>query len=271
MRIVSLTVVLAILTVGLNAAAFQPETECPKLPDDPVKAQILAGELFTKAEQKYLTSKPIEALKGFLCSHHVIQHENTLFNIAQIAKVSKLKDAALEMLKDYVENVKRSTKTDPIRDIIAELKSDDGDVETAQPTPETTAPSRPAADTPVETEPKPSSDDTAGTNGARIASWILMGTGGGCLIAGAVMQGVSGGAQTRAEETNQYSVFQKERDKMHLAQRVAIAGFASGGVLLGVGLALFVVSGTRERESKTRLSTLNVFMSPDGLFIQGRF
>ena len=96
-----------------------------------------------------------------------------------------------------------------------------------------------------------------------------MGTGGAALIVGGVMQGLSGSAQNRAEQTNRFSVFESESDKMALFQNVAIAGFAAGGLLLGTGLTLFMISKRTEREEESAVVT--VTPSPTGLIIGGRF
>ena len=74
---------------------------------------MTAGRLFADAESNYQQSRPIEALKGFLCSHDIIQHENTLFNIAQIAKITEFQGTALAILNGYVTHTAGANKTGP--------------------------------------------------------------------------------------------------------------------------------------------------------------
>jgi hypothetical protein len=270
MRLVLFTM-FSSLFFASSAIAFDPTTSCPKLPDDPIKAQIMAGELFAKAENEYQQSHPITALEGFLCSHHIIQHENTLFNIAQIAKVSNLKQQALDILKDYVQNAKGRNKVEPINDIIAELSSDRDRTE-----------SNGVPDTPTENEertlvanetddaPAPEANRSTGkSKGLKLAAFSLMGAGGAALICGAVFQGLAAGAQNRAEETDSYSVFQNEEDKMAGFQIGAIVGLVAGGILLGSGAAIFVVTKRREHNETAVSPTLSLSLTQ--LAIGGRF
>lgn len=267
---------LLLLMYSSYAHAFQPKKTCPRLPKDPVKAQILAGQLFSVAEQKYANSHPIEALEGFLCSHHIIQHENTLFNIAQIAKISQVKERALQVLKDYVSSVKRVTKTVPIQDIIDELESDEENKETdavsaaapkaeEEPTPELVSLTAVFG----EDENEESVSEERSIDVKKIISFVLIGTGGAALIAGGVMQGLAGRSQTLAQETDQYSIYRSESDRMSLFQKFAIAGFANGGVLLGAGLVLLIISNRYERDDNT--SSFSLGAGPRGIVFSGRF
>ena len=101
--------------------AWDPTTECPTLPDDALKAQIEAGRLFDEAEKYYRDGRASDALKSFLCSFQIVQHENTVFNIAQIAKLSQHRDVYLGLLRDFVAKTNGREKVDPIQEILAEL------------------------------------------------------------------------------------------------------------------------------------------------------
>ena len=274
MRCILALNVLLLLIGSTDAHAFQPKKACPKLPKDPVKAQILAGELFADAEQKYAESHPLEALEGFLCSHHVIQHENTLFNIAQIAKVSQLKDRALELLKDYVRHVKRTTKTAPIQDIIDELESEEASVAPVPASEEATREAPKPELVPLTAvfgeSDAPEPEERSSTNVRKVISLVLFGTGGAALIAGGVMQGLAGRSQSLAEDTDRYTTYRSESDKMSLFQKFAIAGFANGGVLIGAGLALLILSNRNEREGENGAS-FSIGTTPNSVLFSGRF
>ncbi len=263
---------IALFLVCGEGAAWNPESDCPRLPEDSVKAQRLAGELFNAAEQQYQESRPIEALKGFLCSLQIIQHENTLFNIAQIAKLSKHRSAALALLKDFVAHARGSTRVDPIQDIIAELEEEtpEGPPEQEAVPPAASAEPEPPPST-IQTDRRPgenplvSEEAPARKNGMRVAGWVLLGTGAAAAIAGGVFQGMAGSAQKRAESASTYSDFQDAERKMDGFQSGAYAGFIAGGVLLGSGLTLVLISDRGEK------ATLALAPGPKAVVLKGSF
>ena len=259
-----------------KALAFDPTTTCPKLPHDPVQAQIQAGELFTEAEKSYSESQPIDALKGFLCSYHIIQHENTLFNIAQIAKVSDLKDQALQILKDYVGHTHVRNKVEPINDIISELEGEqageqeeEGDTEEIALAKEESAIEDSEAEIDSTAENDMVSDKSRRNKQLKVAAVTLTTAGGAGIVAGGILQILAAGARGRAEETDEYSAFEDEKESMENLQIGAIAGFIAGGVLLGTGLTLFILA--RPRESEVSSVSLSLAAAPEGLLITGRF
>jgi hypothetical protein len=270
---------LVISFISLPCTAWNPGADCPKLPDDSTKAQILAGRLFEEAEKDYQESRPIEALKGFLCSLQIIQHENTLFNIAQIAKLSEHRTAILALLREFVSSTNGSTKVDPVRELIAELEKKEGE---AEPTggdedPDDAPPTEvppPIVSAVPESTASPSEDEDLPpppeNNGLKIAGWTVLGIGAAGLIAGGVMQGLAGSAQGRAETADTYPDFQDAESRMEGLQIGAIAGFAAGGTLIGTGLLLVLLSN-RDRDSEQEPSAILLSPGIGGLSLGGRF
>lgn len=250
------------------ALAWNPNEECPTPPEDSHRAQITAGELFNKADQAYAAGRPLDALESFLCAHHVVQHENTLFNIAQISKINEIRAEALEILKAYVQHTTGANRVDPIQDIIHELEEQlmaEGALSPAEGPlePDTAGPEASAA------ENVPEQSGRSKRKPLKIAGISLLGVGGAGLVVGAILQGLAGGAQSSAEESTTYPDFKSERDRMKGLQAGALAGFIAGGVLAGTGLALVLI-GNKGSE-KPIAAKVHVAPTPNGLRIEGRF
>jgi hypothetical protein len=260
-----------------EASGWSAKQECAALPKDPVKAQMLAGQLFADAEAKYRESAPIEALKGFLCSFQIIQHENTLFNIGQIAKLSSNREEALVLLRDFVANTSGSTKVDPIRELIAELEGQISNDTTGKDTvPNSKDKSQPIS--PVASEEdgnklqsapatKPSSSSDSKSKALKIAGWAVFGVGAAAAVGGGVLQGLAGSAQQQASSAEYYSDFSQAEDRMNIFQTSAIASFAVGGTFLASGLILVLMSKKKSKKEQAVLLLPGTY----GLSITGRF
>ncbi|MBN2718640.1 MAG: hypothetical protein JXX14_22535 [Deltaproteobacteria bacterium] len=282
----------------LQALGWNPTTACPKTPDDQVKAQMTAGNLFAEAEADYSASKPLKALKGFLCSHRIMPHENTIFNIVQIAKLAEQREASIRLLKDFVAHVEGEHITQPIKEIISDLENGDSALASDAAETENDLQNDQGADagetenqeTPTKPEgPVPSdaqhTDDgaTDGDNFAsqmkmekaaarkrklKIAGITLMAVGGSALIAGGTFQFLAGRSQQKASDTDSFSIFENQQDKMGKYQTGAIIGYISGGLILGTGGVLTLLSRKTE---VLQTSKLTISPSYRGLFLSGRF
>jgi hypothetical protein len=269
-RMIISTFILSLASVEVEA--WNPGADCPAVPEDPVQAHISAGRLFNEAEQQYHSSRPIEALEGFLCSFRIIQHENTLFNIAQIAKLSKHRTAALALLRDFVSKTRGRVKVEPIEDLIAELEQkavpheapETPEAAEAEPTAEVIeAQPQTASSTPSEAPTQPENRTGLSTSG-----WVLLAAGGAAAVAGGVLQGLAGSAQQQAEESNTYPDFQDAKRRMTGFQTGAYVGFATGGALMGVGLSLLVASKKKGNAEETKVS---IGAIPMGVELGGTF
>lgn len=267
----SLTIFLAILSVAMTGVSRDWKVSCPRLPDDSVQAQLSAGQLFDAAEKHYRAGRPVEALTSFLCSFQIVQHENTVFNIAQIAKLSQNRDVYLDLLKDFVANTNGRVKVDPIREIIAELdssyknESSDSPLK-AGPPDEKVAAALPESD-PAENGP-PSVEAAAEKKrrSMKVAGWAVFGAGAASAAVGGVLQGLSASAQQDAATQDTLTGFTTAESKMKNFQVGAIAGFATGGALIATGLVLVLLSD-KTHESKT----VSVIPTVGGLAVTGRF
>ncbi len=266
----------ALILIPLQTLAWNPKDECPEIPEDPVKAQIVAGNLFSEAEADYQASQPLKALKGFLCSHRIMPHENTLFNIVQISKLADHQSISIEILKDFVRNVEAKHKTAPIEEIIAELEGrtvagettdtdesqkEDGHVQSTQSesTPEG------SSETTGQTEP---TEQTHSREWMKVTGLSLVGVGALTLVAGSVFQLMAGKSQQDAEDTMNYSTFEDKKQRMERFQTLAVVGFVSSGVLVGSGMVLWMLGRKSERLQSSRLLLVP---SIQGVVLTGRF
>lgn len=262
------SVVTSMAAIG---AARDWEASCPPLPNDSVQAQLSAGKLFDEAEKHYRSGRPVEALQRFLCSFRIVQHENTVFNIAQIAKLSQNREVYLGLLKDFVANTNGSVKVDPIREIIADLDpsytfdTTDADNENSGPSEERIA--APLESIPAEPQSPPAefSIDKK-QRGMKLAGWAVFGVGAASAVVGGVFQGLASAAQKDATTQDTLTDFTTAESKMNHMQVGAIAGFAAGGALIATGLVLVLVS-QKGGESKQ----VSVIPSLGGLSVAGRF
>ncbi len=266
-----LCICLSTLICLISHSIWAKGDRCPEPPVDPQAAKKVAGQLFKRAEQDFRNQRPFEALRGFLCSLSIIEHENTMFNVAQIVQNTENKRASLELLQRYAADHPRSLMIGRIDELIDELRSAlqlDDSPYTSSTHRERPEPIEQAAPPPNPLTAEPAVRAERKTNGMKVAGWILMGTGVGALAAGSIMQGAAGGAQEDAESATTYELFAREERRMRGLQAGALIGFIAGGVLAGSGLVLFLVS-TDEGESSD--VSMKVIPGPNGFLIKGRF
>jgi len=266
----------ALILIPLQTLAWNPKVECPEIPEDPVKAQIVAGNLFSEAEADYQASQPLKALKGFLCSHRIMPHENTLFNIVQISKLADHQSTSIEILKDFVRHVEAKHKTAPIEEIIAELegRSVKGETTDTDESPKEdgnmqSEPTRAdSSETTGQTEPAMPAEQTHSREWMKVTGLSLVSVGALTLVAGSVFQLMAGKSQQAAEDTMYYNTFKDKKQRMERFQTLAVVGFVSGGVLVGSGMVLWILGRKSERLQSSRLLLVP---SIQGVVLTGRF
>jgi hypothetical protein len=268
----------ALILIPLQSLGWNPKEDCPEIPEDPVQAQIVAGNLFSEAEADYQASQPLKALKGFLCSHRIMPHENTLFNIVQISKLADHQATSVEILKDFISNVEAKHKTAPIEEIIAELEGREVEGE-ATGTEETKTTETEAQPPQPESTDGDSSDVAGGASEdaeqnphskewMKVTGLSLVGVGAVALVAGSVFQLMAGKSQQKAEDTLSFNTFEDEEKRMQRFQTLAVVGFVSGGVLVGSGMVLWMLGRKSERLQSARMMLVPSFQ---GVVLTGRF
>ena len=269
---IALTAIALSIFFSSTVLAWDPSSDCPPLPKKSIDAQMSAGELFNKAEKSYREGDSETSLKQFLCSFQIVQHENTVFNIAQIAKLSQERDVYLALLKDFVAKARGSVMVDPIREIIQELEGDDVAANsTGSKTVPTESEVNAAAESPMTTSETggaaTSKKATSRKRGFKAAGWALAGVGVVGLGTGAALQVSAAGAAEDAKGADTLSSFNSAESKMHVLQVGAIAGFAAGGAAAVAG-AVCLFMANRDDERAAAVTVLPGF---GGFTFVGRF
>ena len=294
MRITTLLLALASVLAAAPAASQDQPTACPEKPADQEIARNLAGSFFSSAERSFKEKRFDDALAKFVCSLRMMDHENTLFNVAHVALFAENKQAALALFRAYVADHPKGRTSREMRKMITQLESEAGSQEPASEAPREEAPPAPepaeeeqaptgaAAPAP---EPKAAGAPEAAEGGKpggpmarylKIGGWTGVGAGAAALVIGAVLQGVSAAARQDALDARDYGKFVDERDRSSSLQAGAIAGFVIGGVLGGAGAFLLLWDFKPRAEGKSAPGTekgleLSVVPGASGLLVKGRF
>ncbi len=243
---------LVILLFSPLAIAQEIADKCPQKPEDQESATALAKVWFDKGDRLAAEKKYKEATKAFLCANTIIEHPSAVYNAAQAAMLGGEHATALALFKEW-----QMTATDDDRSArhaekhIAKLEALIGEEEEEEEEEEAPIPQEPdVVDIPVEEtfvvaplDEKPAENKNK-NNRAKLATagWISLAAGGAGLIAGSVLQGLSGKAAQDADRTEKWSEFETLQKRTDDFQKGAIVGFAIGGVLTGAGVTMIVLA-----------------------------
>lgn len=270
------TLVLGVALLAPAAAAAQDlPANCPTKPPGDDDARALAGNWFIKAEGLYKQEKYDSALGAFLCSLSMAEHPNTYFNAAQTAVTTGNKRLALDLARKCLVLRPAEPLATKAQELVDQLENEVPD----EPPPPVAAVEEPVEEDPLKemleepveepiAEPEPEAEQPEG-EGANLAvpGYVMLGLGGATLVAGAVLQGLTGAAQTDSEETDDYQVFKDKKDSGEKMQKGAIACFVIGGVVAVTGLVLVIAGGGDEELS----AEVALVPGPGGFAIEGSF
>jgi hypothetical protein len=182
------------------------------------------------------------------------EHPNTYFNAAQTAVTTGNKRLALDLARKCLELNPAEPLAAKARELVDQLEKEVPDLPpqpaVVEEDPGEEDPLKEMLEEPVE-EPEPQVEqprEEADEEGANLAvpGYVLLGLGGATLVVGAVLQGLTGKAQTESEETDDYEVFKDKKDSGEKMQKGAIACFVAGGVVAATGLILVIADGVDE-------------------------
>jgi hypothetical protein len=253
------------------AMGEEKKDACPERPADKAIARDLAGDYFVSAERSFKKELFDDALAKFLCSLRLVEHENTVFNIAHVTNFVTDKEAALHLFYAYVEDYPDGEITEEINEIIIELEEmlgKDGSVRQYPPSD--------SASGMEDASGEKAASDVAkeGIKMSRvvdIATWTGFGVGGASLIVAVILQGVSASAKKQAENATTYNDFVDAKEKHDSLQTGAIVMFVSAGIFGAAGAALMLWDkGLLEGKKKNEV-TLSLVPLPSGVVLEGRF
>ncbi len=272
----------AIFIIAVVAVAASPltaragDSECPEIPDDEAKSKKLAGKYFGEGEELFQDKSHDEALQSFVCSLRIVEHENTVFNIAQVSMFVEDLEIAFQLLMDYVEEYPERETTQEVREIITEVAKILGkETGFEEPGPEEDS----LEDDPLlalETEEESSSrqeekeaEEAKKKRIFKIAGWSAVATGGASFLTAIILQGASASAKKDAQNATTYDSFLDDKDKRESLQAGATAMFITAVVLGGAGAGLLYLA--RDEDEKASAVELSLLPGPGGLTIKGMF
>jgi hypothetical protein len=282
--------VVAVLVVAVPLLVDAgPKVKCPAKPQNQVRARRMAKKFFNKGGKFATKGKYTKALDSFLCSLRMKPHENTVYNVAQVAKFVKNQKVVKKHLEAFLAKHPGHDSTQEIEELIASVEGG-----TAYPGPGPVAeegPSEPTEPTvggaqteegqevedlfgadaeqvPAE-EAEPVDEVDEGPPPMRIAGYVALGTGGAMLITAVALQGATGVAKNEALDSTNYGQFTTRKDKMEGLQTGATVCWILTGVLAGAGVALLVIDSQSEEGD----GGVEVELEPgvSGLSVTGRF
>lgn len=251
--------VLFILLTSLAAVkptwtkADTPLLSCPEKPTDIEKTRKLAGSLFSEAETAFDANLHLKALKRFLCSMMMIEHENTVINIEKTIHKLSDKSDAVPLLRAYAKQASDGIMTGRIISIADGIEEE----ATRKPTPECDCPECTSSNL----ECPPSLDCSAERAGIgrvhRILSmtgWIDVSVGAAAFVTAIVLQGIAGAKKNQALSATNYDAFLDAKDRNKSFQIAATSMFIASALVAGTGLAHLLILNIEQKKLKNRLN-----------------
>ena len=115
-------IVLLMLSMPLTTSAQKVKLRCPEVAENDVPEEV-AGKLFSEGETAFKKKRYKKALTKFMCSLQIIDHINTVFNIAQVIPLVKNRRQSLEWLHKYVAEHEDSWTTRELKKVIIKLET----------------------------------------------------------------------------------------------------------------------------------------------------
>lgn len=262
----SFLMIFAVSTAVCEASA--QDFKCPPKPAKEKRARNLAGSYFKKGEKLFVAEKYNKAIDRFLCSMTMVEHPNTVFNIAQSAEAAEDKKRAHDAITAYLEAHPDSATAAELQEIIDELAGELGLGE-PEPQPEPALPEEP------EPEAEPSPQDAAGpAKPLRIAGFVTAGAGIAGIAFGGIFFGLAASARDDAENADTIEGYKKNRDDWRTRNRIGTIGMITGSALAVTGGVLILTSyllGDSDAEGSEEDVDIAVLPSRFGLTVTGRF
>ena len=254
----------------------EQDFRCPAVPAKEEVATKKAGRYFNEGETLAEQEKYLQSLERYLCSLRMKPHPNTMFNIAQLAKLIVVRGPAIQQLIKFRNRNEGHPSVPEINDLIARMESGDIDAIGANDVPEEPLPPEPPTPEPLLADEEiaaPAPEPAAAEKGDRrlkIAGIALLAGSGAFLAMGVGMNAAAAGAKTDAEGATSYDGFTYSEERM--------SNFIAGsviGYLLTAGLATAgIICLHRFRhpaEQPDPRTELSVRLRPGFLSLSGTF
>ncbi|MBN2525625.1 MAG: hypothetical protein JXR76_04465 [Deltaproteobacteria bacterium] len=261
---------LTIFLISATALGGPKKFKCPAVPGQESLAVKKAGKYFAAGQKMAVQGFYKKSLERYLCSLKMKEHPNTMFNIAQVAKLIDNKKPALHLLKKFRENHPEHPSANEIDQLIAKMEKGEYDTINADDPPEESLPNEfedamvattePEAAPPTEaSEPEPSiakgnSAPTEQQVKKRRITGILLIVGGtvftGMGIGFAIGASLAKDNALSADAYNDYERYDKQRQGF---AALSVTSFVLGAAGLTTGL-IFLIRSRKHNQSSNQLS-----------------
>ena len=99
----------------------EAKVKCPAKPKNSVRAKRLAKKFFNKGGKLAQKERYAAALDSFLCSLKMKPHENTVYNVAQVAKFVKDQTLVREKLNRFLEKHPKHESRPELEELISSV------------------------------------------------------------------------------------------------------------------------------------------------------
>lgn len=228
-------------------------------------AEDRARELYENGKRLYDEGAYEAAVAAWQASYDLSGNPALLFNLASAQERLGRLDAAIDSLNRYRafapaeegESLERRLRSLERRAALAQEEAPTPTTPATLPTTPATAPSR----TQAAVEPVPA---RRGASGLTVAGGVLTGLGGGGLIAGGILQGLTqarrddalASCTTAGDGVTCLSAASPLVDEAQATATGRTAAFVSGGALLASGAALLIVDAVTDRPTRVGVAAL---------------
>ncbi len=266
---------LTLILIGTSAMGAPKKFRCPAVPEQEAVAVKKAGRFFAAGEKLALKGLYNRSMQRYLCSLKMKAHPNTMFNIAQVAKLSDDKTPILKLLNRFREQNPEHVAVPEISGLISKMEA--GDYESINP--ELASPGRepssPPESAPIATSPDieeneslaPEQTPTPPPNRLRkmkISGIIAVAGGAAFTVMGIGFAAGSAAAKNNGLAATQYSDYTFYENKRKGFAAVSVISFIVGAA--GITTGTILLMKRKKRMSQSSESTSQSFnLTPTGI------
>jgi tetratricopeptide (TPR) repeat protein len=221
-----------------------------------------AHAMFEAGRIAFADGRFSDALSSFQRAYDLSHRPALLYNIGQCHDRMRQDSEALTAFEQFLSLVPDAPQAAEVRGRVAFIREAAAHATPATPT--EPPPTHEATPPPTEPPPATSSNDPG------VVPWVLIGTGAGVAIAGAVLLGVGYGdisSVQNAADGVRYSTVRDADQQAPVLTGVGFACLAVGVAAAVVGVVLFATSSSHAPEE----AHATMRLGPTGLVLQGAF
>ena len=271
----NIIICLTLILISTGAMGAPKKFKCPAVPEQEDVAVKKAGRFFTAGENLALKGQYNRSMQRYLCSLKMKAHPNTMFNIAQVAKLSDDKTPILKLLNRFREQNPEHAAVPEISRLIAKMEAGDYESinpELARPAPESSSPPEndPVAASPdieenesLAPEPTPTTPPDR-LRKMKISGIIAVAGGAAFTVMGIGFAAGSAAAKNNGLAATEYSDYTFYENQHKGFAAVSVISFIVGVAGITTGTILLVKRKKRMSQS-SESSSQSFILTPTGM------